>query len=111
MRRNDGRKLDHKALEAIRICAVEQVEAGENPEVVVKALGTSRPRADTNGLRPIGRGYAALKARLISGIQRPVFLIVDGHPTHRAVKVKKFVAATEGRLRLFFLPPCSGAES
>ena len=45
--------------------------------------------------------------RLMTGTERPVFLIVDGHPTHRAVKVKKFVAATGGRLRLFYLPPYS----
>jgi transposase len=32
---------------------------------------------------------------------------VDGYPIHRAVKVKKFVASTDGMLRLFFLPPCS----
>jgi transposase len=35
---------------------------------------------------------------------RPVFLIVDGHPAHRAKTVKTFVASTNGRLRLFFLP-------
>jgi len=45
--------------------------------------------------------------RLLKGAERPVFLIVDGHPTHRAVKVKKFVASTQGKLRLFFLPPYS----
>lgn len=281
MRKNDGRKLDHKTLEAIRIRAVEQVEAGENPEVVIKALGMSRPRiyewlaayreggyealkakklfgrppkltgkqldrlyriivtknplqlkfpyalwtrsmirevirdkfgarlsdvsvgrllnklglspqkplrrayqqdpeaaerwvnedypairklakrekaliffADEAGVRsdyhsgttwaprgqtPVvpttgarfslnlisavspggemrfmtvnGRMNAArfieFLKRLTTGTDRPVFLIVDGHPTHRAVKVRKFVAATEGRLRLFFLPPYS----
>jgi len=41
-KRQDGRKLDHKTLEAIRIRAVEQVQAGQSPEVVVKALGFSR---------------------------------------------------------------------
>jgi hypothetical protein len=45
--------------------------------------------------------------RLIKGAKQPVFLIVDGHSTHRAVKVKKFVASTKGMLRLFFLPPYS----
>lgn len=45
--------------------------------------------------------------RLMKGAKRPIFVIVDGHPTHRAVKVKKFVAATNGKLRLFFLPPYS----
>ena len=40
--RRDARKLNHKTLEAIRIRAVEQVQAGEIPEVVIKALGFSR---------------------------------------------------------------------
>src|ERR1700722_12620084 len=41
-KRQDARKLDHKTLEAIRIRAVEQVQAGQSPEVVIKALGFSR---------------------------------------------------------------------
>lgn len=44
MESSDGRKLDHKTLEEIRIRAVLRVEAGESPEVVVKALGFTRPR-------------------------------------------------------------------
>ena len=36
------RKLDHKTLEAIRIRAMEQVEAGESPEAVIQALGIDR---------------------------------------------------------------------
>jgi transposase len=36
--------------------------------------------------------------------RRPVFLIVDGHPSHRAKIVKQFVESTNGKLRLFFLP-------
>jgi len=40
----DGRKIDRKALEEIRIRAVKRVEAGESPEVVIKALGLTRPR-------------------------------------------------------------------
>jgi len=281
MRDNDGRKLDHKTLEAIRIRAVEQVEAGESPEVVIRALGMSRPRIyewlaayreggyealkakqlfgrppkltgkqlaqlyrivttknpaqlkfpfalwtraivrdvirDKFGVRlsevsvgrllrkmglspqkPLRRAYqqdreaveqwvkedypairklakrekariyfgdeAGVRSdyhsgttwaargqtpvvrttgarfsinlisavsprgemrfmtvdgrmtadkfirflkRLLTGHEDPVFLIVDGHPTHRAVKVKKFVASTDGRLRLFYLPPYS----
>lgn len=39
MRELDGRKMDHKTLEEIRIRAVKRVEAGESPEVVIKALG------------------------------------------------------------------------
>ena len=37
----------------------------------------------------------------------PVYLVVDGHPTHRSKLVKEFVASTEGRLRLFVLPAYS----
>jgi transposase len=33
-----------------------------------------------------------------------VFLIVDGHSAHRAKVTTEFVASTEGRLKLFFLP-------
>lgn len=42
MNNSDGRKIDRKALEAIRIRAVKRVEAGESPEVVIKALGFTR---------------------------------------------------------------------
>jgi transposase len=38
----DGRKLNHKTREATRIRAVKQVEAGEIPEAVIKALGFHR---------------------------------------------------------------------
>ena len=30
--------------------------------------------------------------------------MVDGHPTHRAKKVKEFVASTDGQLVIFTLP-------
>lgn len=42
--------------------------------------------------------------RLLRDADRPVFLIVDGHPTHKAKKVKAFEASTNGRLRIYTLP-------
>jgi len=45
--------------------------------------------------------------RLIYGAERPIFLIVDGHPSHRARKVLEFVEGTNGKLQLFFLPSYS----
>ncbi len=42
--------------------------------------------------------------RLLHMADRPVFLIVDGHPTHRSRLVSKFVGASDGMLHLFFLP-------
>ena len=43
--------------------------------------------------------------RLLIGADRPIFLIVDGHPIHKAKLVRRFVDSTDGRLKLFFLPP------
>jgi transposase len=45
--------------------------------------------------------------RLIDKQNTPVFLIVDGHPTHKAKAVMQFVASTNGQLRLYCLPPYS----
>jgi transposase len=45
--------------------------------------------------------------RLIHNAPAKIFLILDGHPVHRSLRVKKFVQATKGKLRLFFLPPYS----
>ena len=45
--------------------------------------------------------------RLMQGQRRPVYLIVDGHPSHRAKAVKTYVESLDGRLKLFFLPPYS----
>jgi transposase len=42
--------------------------------------------------------------RLLHDTDGPVYLIVDGHPTHRAKATKDFVASTHGRLKLFVLP-------
>ena len=42
MRDNDGRKLDHVTLEALRLRAVDQVAKGSHPEDVAEALGLHR---------------------------------------------------------------------
>jgi len=43
--------------------------------------------------------------RLLTGAEHPIFLIVDGHPIHKSRIVQDFVKSTNGRLRLYFLPP------
>jgi transposase len=45
--------------------------------------------------------------RLIHNWPRSVFLIIDGHPVHKSAAVSKFIASTEGRLQVFYLPPYS----
>ena len=67
------------------------------------------PRGDFRFMTVEGRmnaeKFIEFLKRLIHNASRPVFLIVDRHPSHRAKKVLAFVRSTEGRLRLFFLPP------
>ena len=43
--------------------------------------------------------------RLMISAQRPIFLIVDRGPAHRAKKTQDFVETLDGKLQLFFLPP------
>jgi transposase len=45
--------------------------------------------------------------RLIAGASHPIFLIVDGHPTHRSSLVRQFLQEQESRIRLFYLPAYS----
>ncbi len=45
--------------------------------------------------------------RLTHNQERPGFLIVDNHSPHKAHMVQDFVEETKGKLRLFYLPPCS----
>ena len=53
--------------------------------------------------RPVHR----VLRKLIADTDGPVYLVVDGHPTHRSKLVKEFVASTDGQLRLFVLPAYS----
>jgi transposase len=45
--------------------------------------------------------------KLMHDIPGPIFLIVDGYPSHKSKETLEFVQGTEGRLNLFFLPPYS----
>ena len=45
--------------------------------------------------------------RLLHGMSRMVFLIVDNHPAHRAKSVKTFAGTVKDRFRLFYLPSYS----
>jgi transposase len=72
MRDNDGRRLDHKTLEAIRIRAVQQVQAGESPEVVIKALGFGRARIYEWLAAYRAGGWDALKAKKLHGRPRKI---------------------------------------
>src|SRR5271167_5162570 len=69
--KRDGRTLDHKTLEEIRMMAVQRVLEGERPSVVIASYGFARPviyrwLRDARGK---GRGLRALRSR--KGTGRP----------------------------------------
>jgi transposase len=63
----DGRKINRKALEEIRIRAVKRVEDGESPETVIKALGLTRPRIYEWLAKYREGGIEALRSRKAPG--------------------------------------------
>jgi transposase len=48
--------------------------------------------------------FIELLRRFMRGRKRPIFLVLDGHPSHRAKIVAKYVQSLRGRLELHFLP-------
>lgn len=54
-----------------------------------------------------GAVFVEFLKRLIAGAEQKIFLIVDGHPSHKARTVKRFVENHVDSIELFFLPPYS----
>src|SRR3954466_14888680 len=85
MRANDGRKLDHQTLEAIRLRAFEQVEAGVPAAEVGRGLAALglHPRTIYTWLATArAEGRAALRARPVPGRRRKLTDAQPGEPTH-----------------------------
>ena len=57
--------------------------------------------------RVTGTVFRDFLSRLITGMDRKIFLVVDGHPAHKSKLVKRFVEDNAERLELFYLPPYS----
>jgi len=90
VRDNDGRKVDHKTLEALRFRAVEQVAAGAHPEDVAAALGMHAKTVYGWLAKKRAGGEAALRARPVPG--RPPKLTAE-----QARRVFTLVAGTDPR--------------
>src|ERR671911_2503030 len=69
MRDDDGRKLDHKTLEQLRIRAVREIEQGAHPEDVAAGLGMTRAAVYAWLAKYREGGLEALKARPVPGRQ------------------------------------------
>ena len=49
--------------------------------------------------------FVTFLQEFLRGRSKTVYLVVDGHPSHKANVVKEYVQSTQGRLELHFLPP------
>src|ERR671936_1613728 len=67
MRDSDGRKLDHKTLEQLRIRAVGQIQQGAHPDEVAAGLGMTRAAVYAWLAKYREGGLEALKARPVPG--------------------------------------------
>lgn len=91
MEKLDGRKLHHKTREAMRIRAVQRIQAGESPEVVIKALGFNRSvvygwlkRFEQRGVEPLKlTGIPGKTPKLAKEQLRKLCrIITDKNPLH-----------------------------
>src|SRR5215218_2157877 len=89
MRDDDGRKLDHKTLEQLRIRAVGQIQQGVHPEDVATALGMTRAAVYGWLAKYREGGLDALRAKPVPGrppslsgaqLQRVYTLVVGNDP-------------------------------
>jgi len=90
-------------------------EKGKTPEVA-----TSGRRQSVNAISAVNelgafwwetytgrlnaKAFVEFLTRFMKYRRRPVFLVVDGHPAHRAKMVSELVQSYQGRLELHFLP-------
>lgn len=89
MRDDDGRKLDHKTLEQLRIRTVRQIVQGAHPEEIAAALGMTKAAVYGWLAKYRVGGLEALKARPVPGrppklsgaqLQRIYTLVVGNDP-------------------------------
>lgn len=90
-------------------------EVGHTPEVTdtgarfglnffsaVEAQGKLRFHAEHNTVN--GKAFLGFLKQLVGSEDRPIAVIADGHPAHRAKIVTEYVASTQGQLNLHLLP-------
>lgn len=89
---------------------------GKTP--IVKTSGQRQHISAISAVSPTGKFWFALYEckfnaeffiaflkNFIKYRRKPLIIILDGHPAHRAKSVASFVQSTKGKLQLVFLPP------
>ena len=49
--------------------------------------------------------FITILKKFTRNLRRPCYFVVDGHPAHRANRVRDYVVSTKGKIELYFLPP------
>ncbi|MEU8540273.1 winged helix-turn-helix domain-containing protein [Streptomyces sp. NPDC048717] len=107
MRGNDGRKIDRRTLEAIRLRAVQQVESGVRVEEVAAALGFSRAavfawvaKYRSEGEQSLHRRPAPGRAPILGARQLTELarLVVGGQPRQYGLDGALWTRETVGSL-------------
>jgi len=106
-----GLRSDHQAGRSYGRRGQTPVIAGTGQRFGCSVISTVTNRGTLRFMVFHGRFSAkvllAFLRRLIRSAGRKVYLILDRHPVHRAVAVKKWLDKHPAHIRLFFLPPYS----
>src|SRR5215203_1935386 len=114
VRENDGRKLDHRTLEAMRLRAVDAVESGVHPEDVAASLGMGRGTVYGWLAKYREGGRDALKARPVPGrppklsgeqMRRLYTLIAGADPRQLEFRISLSAVSVGRLLRTLGLSP------
>lgn len=83
------------------------VTSGQRQRINVISAVTARGEfwAATYTGKLNAEAFVAFLQDFMKGRSGTVFLVVDGHPAHKAKVVQRYLQSLEGRLELHFLPP------
>jgi transposase len=74
----------------------------------LNVISAISPRGQMRFMVLHGRVNAAVMCQFVyrrmQGAERSVFLILDGHPAHKAKKLREHIESFQSKLRAFFLP-------
>lgn len=107
-----GLRSDHQAGRSFAPRGETPVIAGTGQRFGANVISVLSNRGQLYFMVFTGRANAVLFVgflrRLLRQLKgRKLFLIVDGHPSHRAKLVKAFLAQNSERIALYYLPPYS----
>jgi transposase len=106
-----GIRSDHHAGTTWAPCGVTPVVQATGRRFGLNMISAVSARGDFRFMLHQGTVTATVfrtfLQRLMAGAKQPVFLVVDGHPIHKAKLVKTYVEQQQGKLKLILLPPYS----